>query len=81
MRKDSEIVVVLKWLGMFLGVAGTVLASLNKWPLAPIVLILNCAVWTAVGRAWREPTVWITNAIACLVAMVSLIVKLVDRSF
>jgi len=81
MRNDSRLVVILKWSGMFLGVSGTVLAAMNKWPLAPVVLILNCAVWAAVGRAWREPTVWITNSIACLISLVLLIAELARRAF
>jgi len=79
-RKDAELVVVLKWCGMFLGVTGILAAALNKWPLAPILLILNCTVWALVGRAWREPTVWVTNVFAGLVSLVVLLVKLFDRA-
>lgn len=76
MRKDSEIVIVLKWLGMGFGVCGTIASAMNLFPQAPILLIINCALWTAVGRAWREPTVWVTNAIACGVTTVVLLLKL-----
>ncbi len=81
MRKDSEIVVVLKWLGMFLGVSGTMASALGAWPLAPILLVLNCAVWAAVGRAWREPTVWVTNVFAGAVSLLLLLTKLTRASF
>ena len=80
MGKDREIIVVLKWLGMGLGVSGTIAAALHVWPLAPVLLILNCAVWTVVGRAWREPTVWITNAIAFSVSLVAFVGKLVSQA-
>jgi hypothetical protein len=63
-RKDSELVVVLKWSGMILGVTGTLAAALNWWPFSAVILILNCVAWALVGRAWREPTVWITNTFA-----------------
>jgi hypothetical protein len=33
-----------------------------------------------VGRAWREPTVWITNAIAFAVALVVFVAKLVGQA-
>lgn len=78
-RKDSEFTTVLKWTGLVLGVSGTVATAFGKWPLAPVLLIANCAVWAAVGRAWREPTVWLTNTFAGLVALIVLIVKLAFR--
>ncbi|MFO0828000.1 MAG: hypothetical protein U0572_07595 [Phycisphaerales bacterium] len=81
MRKDPEVVVALKWTGMMLGISGTLAAAVNAWPLAPILLVLNCAVWAAVGRAWREPSMWITNLFAGGVALVLLLAKLVARAF
>jgi hypothetical protein len=66
---------------MFLALGGTICAALDRWPLAPILLVLNCVVWTIVGRAWREPTVWVTNAIAGGISLAALLVKLFDRSF
>lgn len=76
MRQDPRSVVILKWSGMMMGVSGTIASGLNLFPLAPILLIINCALWCAVGRAWREPTVWITNAIACIVTLIVLLVRL-----
>lgn len=81
MRRDSKSVIVLKWLGMLMGVGGTATAALNLWPLAPVLLVLNCAIWTAVGRAWREPTVWVTNAFGGAVSLVMLINTLLDRAW
>lgn len=80
MRKDSEIVVVLKWAGMLFGITGTMAAAFDVWPLAPVLLVINCAIWAAVGRAWREPTVWLTNVFAGSVSLLLLVVKLVNRS-
>lgn len=76
-RTDPRHVVVLKWAGMIMGVSGTIASGLNLFPLAPILLIINCGLWCAVGVAWREPTVWITNVVACSVTIVVLTIRLV----
>lgn len=76
MRKGSEIVIVLKWLGMGFGVCGSIASAMKLFPHAPIFLILSCALWTAVGRAWREPSVWITGAIAGGVTTIVLLLQL-----
>jgi len=81
MPKQRPLVEFLKWSGTVAGISGTALAALDIWPLAPLVLIANCGIWTLVGRFWREPTVIITNAVAGSIALAALIFEFAFRAF
>jgi len=81
MRRNGPLLEFLKWSGTVAGITGTALAALDYWPLAPLVLIGNCAIWLMVGKMWREPTVVITNVVAGGIALVALIFEAARRSF
>ena len=66
----------IKWSATVVVCAGALAASLDIYPLGPVLLNLGSLLWLIVAVMWRERSLIAVNAVVLLIYTVGLAVKL-----
>ena len=66
----------IKWSATAVVCAGALAASLDIYPLGPVLLNLGSLLWLIVAVMWRERSLIAVNAVVLLIYTVGLAVKL-----
>jgi hypothetical protein len=66
----------IKWAATAFICAGALCASLNIYPLGPILLNIGTVLWLIVSIMWREASLIAVNAIVLVIYTTGLVVKL-----
>lgn len=64
---------ILKWSSTFLILAAALATSFDYTPLNKYLFFAGSFTWTCVGMIWRQPSLWLGNAVLTIIYLLGFI--------
>lgn len=62
----------VKWAANVVVIAATVTTAFDITPANKVLFLVGCALWTWVGIAWRQPSLWTLNLFCGVIYIIGL---------